>query len=190
MAWQAFVAGGRGIMFYSIIEIMEMNKTTTPFESRWKEVIELTDQIWKYKDMILSIEKIDQIEYEQNNNIAFKQWKYNGYNYIVIVNLGRQNEILEMNLIKKYSIIKEFGLGNFKQHKNNIIFYLEPIDVLMIKYKLDNSSNSSLIFIIALILILLIIISIIIIYIVKKFYKTINTKKFIETIEPMMDKKM
>ena len=109
MAWQAFVAGGRGIMFYSIIEIMEMNKTTTPFESRWKEVIELTDQIWKYKDMILSIEKIDQIEYEQNNNIAFKQWKYNGYNYIVIVNLGRQNEILEMNLIKKYSIIKEFG---------------------------------------------------------------------------------
>ena len=60
----------------------------------------------------------------------------------------------------------------------------------MIKYKLDNSSNSSLIIIIVLVLIFLIIISIIIIYIVKRFYKTVSTKKFIETIEPIMDKNL
>ena len=61
MSWQAFIAGARGMIFYSIIEIIGMNKTT-PFESRWKDVIELTDQIWEYKDMILSIEKVDRIE--------------------------------------------------------------------------------------------------------------------------------
>ena len=90
MTWQAFVAGAKGIIFYSIMEILGMNKTT-PFESRWKDVIELTDQIWEYKDIILSIEKVHQIEFKQNYNIAFKQWKYNGYNYIVIVNKGRHN---------------------------------------------------------------------------------------------------
>ena len=95
MSWQAFIAGARGMIFYSIIEIIGMNKTT-PFESRWKDVIELTDQIWEYKDMILSIEKVDRIEYKENNNIAFKQWKYNGYNYIVFTNLGRKNEIFEI----------------------------------------------------------------------------------------------
>ena len=79
-------------------------------------------------------------------------------------------------------------LGNFKKHKNNITFYIEPIDVIMVKYKLDNSSNTSLIIIIVLVLIFLIIISIIIVYIVKRFYKTVSTKKFIEKIEPIMDK--
>ena len=77
-----------------------MNKVT-PFETRWKEIIELTDQIWEYKDMILSIEKVHQIEYTKNNNVTFRQWKYKGYNYIVVTNLGRENEKLEMNLLKK-----------------------------------------------------------------------------------------
>ena len=189
MAWQAFLAGARGIIFYSIMELIAIEKIS-PFEPRWKDIIEFTNEIWEYKDIILSIEKVNQIEYKQNNNIAFKQWKYNGYNYIVITNLGRKNEIFEINLIKKCSVIKEFGLGTFKQHKNNITFYIEPVDVFMIKYKLDNSSNSSLIIIIILVLIFLIIISIIITYVVKKYYKKDITKKFIEKIEPIMDKNM
>ena len=113
MSWQAFVAGARGILFYSLIEIYELRKVT-PFETRWKDIIELTDQIWQYKDMILSIEKVHQIEYTENNNVAFRQWKYNGHYYIVIVNLGRKKEILEINLLKGYNVIKEFGLGTFK----------------------------------------------------------------------------
>ena len=35
MSWQAFIAGTRGMIFYSIIEIFGMNKTT-PFELRGK----------------------------------------------------------------------------------------------------------------------------------------------------------
>ena len=188
MSWQAFIAGARGIIFYSILEIIGMNKTT-PFESRWKDVIELTDQIWEYKDMILSIEKVDRIEYKENNNIAFKQWKYNGYNYIVIANLGRENQKFEINLINKYSVVKEFGLGTFKQHDNIITFNIEPVDALMIKYKLDKSFNSSLIII--LVLIFLIISAIIIIYVVKRYYKKDDTKKLIDKgLEPIMEKNM
>lgn len=186
MTWQAFIAGGKGIILYSIIEIYQMNQTTTPFESRWKDVIELTEQIWKYKDIILSIEKVHQIEYKENNNVAFKQWKYNGYNYIIIANLGRKNQIFEINLLKKYSVIKEFGLGTFKQHKNNITFYIKPIDALMIKYKSDNSNTSTIIIII--VSIFLIILSIIILfYIVKKYHKKYYTIKFIKGLEPIMD---
>ena len=139
--------------------------------------------------MILSIEKVDKIEFKENNNVAFKQWKYNGYNYFVIANNVRGNEILEINLLKKYNIIKEFGLGSFKQNNNIITFYIKPIDVLMIKYKLDNSNNSSSI-IIFIIIISIIIISIIIIYMVKKYCKKVETKKFIDRIEPIMDQNM
>ena len=174
MSWQAFVAGAKGLFFYSTIELYALNKVT-PFETRWKEIIELTDQIWEYKDIILSIEKVHKIEYDENKNVAFRQWKYNGYYYIVIVNLGRQNETLEINLLNKYSVNKEFGLGTFKQHKNNITFYIKPIDVLMIKYKLDSSHNSNWI-IIVIVLIIIILISIIIVYIVKKYHKKDDEK--------------
>ena len=58
----------------------------------------------------------------------------------------------------------------------------------MIKYKLDNSNNSSLIII--LVIIFIIIISIIIIYMVKKYCKKVETKKFIDRIEPIMDQNM
>ena len=187
MTWQALVVGAKGLIFYSIIEILYFNETT-PFESRWKDVIEFTDQIWEYKDIILSIEKVHQIEYTENNNIAFRQWKYNDYYYIVIVNLGRNKEILEMDLLKRYKVIKEFGFGTFKQHKNNITFYIEPIDVLMVKYNFEHSTNSNLVIIF--VLIFIIILSIIIIYIVKRYYTNVNTKKFIDKIEPIMDKNM
>ena len=175
MSWQAFVAGARGIIFYSLIEILGLRKVT-PFETRWKDIIELTDQIWQYKDMILSIEKVHQIEYTENNNVAFRQWKYNGYNYIVITNLGRQKETLEKNLLKRYSVIKEFGLGTYKQYKNNITFYIEPIDVLMIKYDYVHSHISNLIIIFVLIFIIILSI-IIIMYIIKRYYKKDDTKK-------------
>ena len=188
MTWRAFVAGARGLIFYSTIEIYGMDKTT-PFESRWKDVIDLTDQIWEYKDMILSIEKVHQIEYTKNNNVAFKQWKYNGYNYIVVVNLGRQKEILEINLLKRYRIIKEFGIGTFKQYNNNITFYIEPIDALMIKYEFQHSPISNLVIVI--ILIILIAISIIIMYIIKRYYKKDDIKKNNDKrLEPIMDKIM
>ena len=190
MSWQALVVGARGLIFYSMLEIISMNNSnTTPFESRWKDVIEFTDQIWEYKDVLLSIEKVHQVEYTENNNVVFRQWKYNGYNYIVLVNLGRKKEILEMNLLNRYSVNKEFGFGTFKQYKNNVTFYIEPIDVLMVKYDFEHSPISNLVIIF--VLTFIIILSIIIIYIVKRYYKKDVKKKFNDKrLEPMMDKNM
>ena len=83
MSWQGFVAGAKGMKFYSLYEIKKMNESgDTPFEPRWKDVIEFTDEIWKYKDMILSVEEVHNIEYKENINVSFRQWKYNEYNYI------------------------------------------------------------------------------------------------------------
>ena len=70
----------------------------SPVEDRWKDIIEFTDEIWKYKDVILSIDKVNKIEYIQNNNVSFRQWKYNNSNYIAIVNLEREKEIFKINL--------------------------------------------------------------------------------------------
>ena len=188
MTWQALVSVAKGLFFYSIMEVYQMDKTT-PFETRWKDVIELTDQIWEYKDMILSIEKVHQIEYTENNNVAFRQWKYNGYNYIVVTNLGRKKEILEINLLKRYRVIKEFGLGTFKQYNNNITFYIEPIDVLMVKKEFQHIPISNLIIVI--VLIFVIIISIILMYIIKRYYKKDDIKKDNDKrLEPIMDKIM
>ena len=70
MSWQAFVAGGKGLVYYGLYELLKMNDIT-PFEDCWKDVIELTENIWKYKDVILSIDKVDKIEYTQNLNVTF-----------------------------------------------------------------------------------------------------------------------
>jgi len=190
MSWQAFVSGAKGIIFYSLYDIFRMNNSKIhrqPFEERWGDVIEFTDQIWKYKDVILSVEKVNYIEYKENSNAAFKQWKYNGYNYLVVVNLERKNEIFEINLLNEYKINKEFGLGTFKQNKNNIIIYLEPIDVFMIKYNIDNSSNFN--FTIIIVLIILISIAMLIIFIIKRYFiKKENKSTFINKgLEPIID---
>ena len=181
MSWQGFVAGGKGMIFFSLFDLFIMNNTinhTQPFEERFRDVIEFTDQIWKYKDIILSVEKINEIKYKNNNNIVFKQWKYNDYNYLVIVNLERINEIFEIDLLNEYEVIKEFGLGNFKQNKNNIIVYLEPIDVFMIKYKLDKLDNShSSFLIIIIVLIILIAIAILTLFIVRRYFKKRENKE-------------
>ena len=195
MSWQAFVAGGKGMIFYSLYDLFRMNNTknhTEPFEERFGDVIEFTDQIWKYKDVILSVEKINEIKYKENDNVVFKQWKYNDSNYIVIVNLERTNEIFEINLLKKCKVTKEFGLGTFEQKENNIILNLQPIDVIMIKYTFDNSDNSdnsgnSTLIIIFVIIFLLILI--VVFFIVRKYYikKNNNINFNSNGKEPILD---
>ena len=61
MSWQALVSGLKGLLFYSLYKIIKMDEIT-PFKDRWKDVIEFTDEIWKYKDIILSIDKVNKIE--------------------------------------------------------------------------------------------------------------------------------
>ena len=133
MSWQTLVAGGKGIIFYSFLDLFRMNEIS-PFENRWKDIIEFTNEIWKYKDVILSIDKVDEIEYNQNYNVKYKQWKYNNSYYVVFVNLERNEEICKINLLDKYEINKEFGLGTFKENGTEIILNLESIDVIMMKF--------------------------------------------------------
>ena len=143
MSWQQLVLGAKGLMFYSLNEVIQMNKTS-PIKERWKDIIALTDEIWKYKDVFLSVDKVNKIEYVQNYNVTFGQWKHNNINYIAIVNLEREKETFKINLLEQYIIHKEFGLGIFKINGNEINFNLEPIDVILIKL-IKNSSNNTLI---------------------------------------------
>ena len=80
MAWQGLAAGARGILLYAFHTMYSVNNIS-PFEPRWKDVIEFTDEIWKYKDLFLSIETVDKIEYIKNDNVALKQWKVNNKLY-------------------------------------------------------------------------------------------------------------
>jgi len=166
MNWQGFAAGEKGMIFYSLFDLFRMENVSS-FVDRWKDVIEIAEQIWKYKDIILSVEDINKIVYDNNPNVTFKQWKYNDYNYIVVINLERYNEIFKINLLNEFEINKEFGLGTINKNGNNITFILKPTDVIMLKYwikEIDKTKNSKLyIYIISIIvsvIILIIIVSI------------------------------
>ena len=196
MSWQAFAAGGKGMIFYSLYYLFRMNNSknnTEPFEERFRDVIEFTDQIWEYKEVILSVGKINEIEYKQNENVVFKNWKYNDSNFIVIVNLERTNEIFEINLLNKCKVIKEFGLGTFGQNGNNIILSLQPIDIFMIKYTFDNSDNSSNShFIIIFVIIFLLILIVLVLFIVRKYITKKKNKINFDsnTAEPILNNEM
>ena len=189
MSWQALVAGGKGIIFYSLFDLFRMDEIS-PFEDRWKDVIEFTDEIWKYKDAILSIDKVNKIEYSQNYNVIFKHWKYNKTNFIVIVNLERKKETFKIDLLDKCEIKKEFGLGTFKENGTEIIFNLEPIDVIMMKY-IDTSkkqSNNSNILIIFLVIFFIIIFIAAMVFIFKRYFmKKYITKNFVDSVSELMD---
>ena len=143
MAWQGFASGARGLLLYAFHSMYSVNNIT-PFEPRWNDVIEFTDEIWKYKDLFLSIETVDKIEYIKNEHVAFKQWKVNNSNYIAAINLERDNETFKVNLSNNYEINKEFGNGTFEKNGNEITFYLSPIDVILIKYiSFDNTQDGN-----------------------------------------------
>ena len=103
MCWQALALGARGFSFYSLFEINLLDNIT-PIKDRWKDIVEITDQLWEYKDIILSIDKVNKIKYVQNNNVTFRQWKYNNSNYIAVNNLERRKEIFKIDLLDKYEI--------------------------------------------------------------------------------------
>ena len=186
MSWQAFVGGGKGLMLYSTYEIIQMDKIT-PLKDRWKDVIQFTDEIWKYKDVILSIEKVNKIEYIQNNNVSFRQWKFNKTNYITVCNLEKYKEIFKIDLLDKYKVYKELGLGKMEKNGTQIIFYLEPIDVMIIKYA-DKSESKSNFVIIFVIIIIVIIFIIVIVFIAQKYFmKKYKTKTFIDSVSKLMN---
>ena len=188
MSWQGLVAGGKGLLFFSLWQVIEMDEIT-PFEKRWNDVIEFTDEIWKYKDVILSIDEVNKIEYENNYNVEFKQWKYNKTNYIVIVNLERKKEIFKINLLDKYNINKEFGLGKYKKNGTEIIFDLEPIDVIMITYSKgsESKSNSNLLVIFLVIIIIIIVIGVLAFFTLKYLRNKYKTKSFVESVSKLMN---
>ena len=184
MSWQGLVAGAKGLLYYCLWEFVQQNRTTVV--ERWKDVIKFTDEIWEYKDVILSIDKVNKIEYTKNYNVSFKQWKYNKTNYIVIVNLEREKEIFKINLLDDYKIHKEFGLGNYLKNGTELIFNLEPIDVIMITYSKNSKSN---IFVIFLIIIIIIIIIDLIGFFARKCLLNKNkyeTKTFVDSASKLM----
>ena len=84
MNWQALALGATGFFYYSFLGVYLMDKIT-PMTERWKDIIEFTEQLWKYKDIVLSIDKVNKIKYVQNINITFEQRKYNNSNYIFLI---------------------------------------------------------------------------------------------------------
>ena len=185
MSWQNIVLGAKGLLFYSLYEIIKLN-STTPIEVRWKDIIEFTDEIWKYKDVILSIDKVNKIEYIENNNVVFKHWKYNNNNYIAIVNLETEKEIFIIDLLDKYNINKEFGLGTFEKNGTEIILNLEPIDVMMIKFS-KNSSNSNNLLIAFLIIIIIIVFIALVVFFFRKLKIKYDTKIFVDSVSKLMN---
>ena len=191
MSWQGFIAGGKGIIYYSLFDLFN-TEHITPFEDRWKDVIEVTNEIWKYKDIILSIDKVDEIQTSKNRNVKYKQWKYKNDNYIVVINLERNNETFVINLLDEFETKKEFGLGSIEKNGSNITFNLNPIDVIMIKYSKNNNNNNNNnknnSFIVVSIVISLIIIIIVAVFIVKKYVKNKNeTNKFINSTSKLIN---
>ena len=184
MSRQGFAAGGRGMLFYSYFDLVRMDNVTS-FEKRWKDVIEFTNQIWEYKDVILSIDPVDKIEYVNNYNVTFKQWKYKDVNYIVIVNLVTEDEIFEINIVKDRKIKKVFGLGKCKKSGSKIKFELKPLDVIMIRY---NSNDYTLVIAISIIIPIIIILLIIGFCLGKRYLKRKNKiDDFINSTSKLMN---
>ena len=128
---------------------------------------------------------MNKIEYLTNYNVTLGQRKYNNSNYIFVNNLEREKETFKIDLLDKYDISKEFGLGTFKKNGTQIIFNLEPIDVIMIKYsKTSSKSNYLVIFFVILIIIIIVVV---LFFVVKRYLdKKLTTKYFIESVSKLM----
>ena len=95
----------------------------------------MTDEIWEYRHVILSIDEYDTIKYEENEHIALKQWKYKDINYVAIVNLEREEQTFSIDLNKNdYEVDETLGLGEMKKDKNKLTFTMKPIDVMIVRF--------------------------------------------------------
>lgn len=85
MAWQALVAGARGIFFYSFFDLKkDAAKYGVPFEDAFAEVCEVASEVKRFEDVLLSTEST---EAEADSPwLGVRTWKLGGVVYLAIVN--------------------------------------------------------------------------------------------------------
>lgn len=85
MAWQALVAGARGIFFYSFFDLKkDAAKYGVPFEDAFAEVCEVASEVKRFEDVLLSTESVA-IEAD-SPWLGVRTWKLGGVVYLAIVN--------------------------------------------------------------------------------------------------------
>ena len=144
MSWQNIVNGATGLFYYSYYDLFKMeNKSSV--KDRWNELTEVTNEIWNYRYVILSVSSHERINYNESNKVSLKQWQYGGVDYIAVINLEREDMTFEMEFVysKEREVIKDFGLGTMNVDNNKITLNLKPIDVMMIRIVNYNQSSSS-----------------------------------------------
>ena len=85
MAWQALVAGAKGIFFYSFFDLKkDAAKYGVPFEEAFAEVCEVAEEIKRHEDVLLATESVA-VEAD-SPWIGVRTWKRDGDVYLAIVN--------------------------------------------------------------------------------------------------------
>ena len=84
-----------------------------------------------------------------------------------------------------YKIHKKFGYGNYLKNGTELIFNLEPIDVIMITYS-KSSKSSNLLVILSIIIIIIIIFGVSAFFSRKYLLNKSKTKIFVDSVSKLM----
>ncbi|BFU21071.1 carbohydrate binding domain containing protein [Entamoeba histolytica HM-1:IMSS-B] len=150
MIYQNIACGAMGIIYFDYSEMRVMDYKN-PFEQEWEKVKKVTYELRdKYADIIMCVEEPPNDKYilplndglDFKNYVATRQWRCNGYDYILIVNVRAVNNYIYSFTKASNNTCLEVMMGSSSiwTEKGNIVkLNMSSMDVVWIKgYESDH----------------------------------------------------
>ncbi len=141
MTYQFISAGANGLIYFDFHEMMASN-STYPFEKEWAKLKRVTDELAKtYVPIILSESSVnpgykipafdDIMGY---NYFGRRLFRYNGYDYLLIVNVRNKACVAEITIPETTtSIEKMMGKAKMTVDKTKVTLDMPAADVVWLK---------------------------------------------------------
>ncbi|ELP90654.1 hypothetical protein EIN_023430 [Entamoeba invadens IP1] len=158
MNWLSFIGGAKGVFYYSYFDLIRMN-STDPFEERWKDIVQSSDEVYNLQNVILSIEEpsIYSVEVE-TDKVVFTKRRVGNDDYFIVCNADEKSERTATIQLIGNGYQKVMGIGHEESVDGKLIIHLKPVDVFIIKFESSaNQADSSLVQLVVLLSILLIV---------------------------------
>ena len=114
MVWQAVCAGAQGVLYYAHFHL-DHGGATRPKEETYPEVLRVSNELDKYKDVILSVEDAPDVKPVVSNSSRFAHLvrRHNDKTYIFMVNMSKETQNVTLTLESSSSAYGEYSKKDY-----------------------------------------------------------------------------
>ncbi len=149
MSWMCISAGANGLMYYSWMDLVAMDKLKDgilprePFDERWNDVKKMAAEIKDLENVLLSIEEPIPVEVIANSAIGTRIYALDGMTWLLAVNADNKEantvDIKTRNKISMPTVKLTETVPTLSDNTINIT--LDPLEVVFMAFQEQSAAN-------------------------------------------------